>query len=88
MLFMTTYSFRPEHRDAAVARLKETQGAPPPGVKLLGRWHDVSGNRGFALSESSDAQALFKWVLNWSDLIDFEVKAVLDDAEFAKTLGA
>ena len=88
MLFMTTYSFRPEHRDAAVARFKETQGAPPPGVKLLGRWHDISGNRGFTLSESSDAQALFKWVLNWSDLIDFEVKAVLDDAEFAKTLGA
>lgn len=87
MLFMTTYSIKPEHRDAAIARFRQTQGAPPPGVKMLGRWHDISGNRGFALAEATDAQSVFKWVLEWSDLISFDTNAVIDDAEFAKALG-
>lgn len=88
MRFMTTYSLTPEHRDAAIARFKKTQGAPPPGVKLLGRWHDVSGHRGFTLCEASDSQAIYKWVLEWSDLISFDVRVVLNDEEFAKALGA
>lgn len=87
MRFMTTYSLRPEQRDAALARFKKTQGAPPPGVKLLGRWHDAGGHRGFTLSEASDAQAIYRWVLEWSDLMTFDVSVVLDDQEFARALG-
>lgn len=87
MLFMTTYSFPPEHRDKAVARFRQTQGAPPPGVKMLGRWHDIGGNKGFTLSEATDAQALFKWAMDWSDLISFDVSPVIDDEGFAKVLG-
>jgi hypothetical protein len=88
MRFMTMYSVAPEDRDEAIARFKQSQGAPPGGVTLLGRWHDVSGNRGFTLAEASDAQALYKWVLDWSDLMTFETCVVLDDAEFGQVLGA
>ncbi len=37
--------------NAAVARFLETGGAPPEGVKMLGRWHGMNG-QGFAISES------------------------------------
>ena len=45
------------------------------------------GNRGFTLSETFDAQAIYKWVLEWSDLMSFDVSVVLHDEEFAKALG-
>jgi hypothetical protein len=87
MRFMTTYTLLPANRDAAIARFKQSQGAPPSGVKLLGRWHDIAGNRGFTVSEATDPQALYRWVLEWSDLMTFETCVVLDDAEFGQVLG-
>jgi hypothetical protein len=88
MRFMTTYSLDPSDRNAAIARFKESQGAPPDGVKLLGRWHDVAGGRGFTLAEADDPAMMFKWTLAWSDLLTLETCVVLDDAEFGQALGA
>ena len=50
MLYMNTYHIRSENRDACIARFKEGKGQPPEGVKLVGRWHDVAGLRGMALT--------------------------------------
>ena len=49
--------------NAAVARFLETGGAPPQGVKLLGRWHGMSG-AGFAITESDDAKAMLRLYRN------------------------
>ena len=54
MKYLTIWTFRPEHRDAVVQRFGETGGQPPDGVTMLARLHDVSGGRGFAVSESDD----------------------------------
>lgn len=86
MRFITTYTVRAGQRDAAIARFKQSHGAPPKGVKLIGRWHDVAGNRGWTLSEASDANAVAKWIMAWSDLLTFEISAVLDDEEFGKLI--
>ena len=87
MLFMTTYSIRPEHRDAAIARFKETGGPPPDGVKMVGRWQDVSGNHGWALAETDDVESLHKWIYEWSDVLTFDVRPVLNDEQFSRTIG-
>ena len=86
MLFMLTYSVRPEHWETAVKRFKETQGAPPSGVKQVGRWHDVSLKRGFILAESNDLEAVGKWCQQWSDLTTFEIVPVIDDDQFNRVL--
>ncbi|MCC7010235.1 MAG: DUF3303 family protein [Acidobacteria bacterium] len=87
MRFITTFTVGPGNRDAAIARFKQSHGAPPAGVTLLGRWHDATGHRGWTLSETSDASAIAKWVMGWSDLLTFETTPVLDDQEFGKLLG-
>jgi len=87
MKFMAIWTGSPDTRDDALARFKETGGAPPPGVKMLGRWHDISGSSGFALAESDDPKAIHRWVLSWSDLLSFELVAVIDDQEFAQSIG-
>jgi len=88
MLFMITYSFRPEYRNTVQARFKETGGGPGPGVKMLGRWHCVAGHRGFVLAEGSDAVAIGKWMQEWTDFLCFEVLPVTNDEDVMKVLGA
>ena len=86
MIFLSIYTWDPEHRDAAIARFKETGARPPAGIKLLNRWFAASGGRGFALIETDDATHLNAFVLGWFDLMRFELVPVLDEAQVAKAL--
>lgn len=88
MLFMITYEFRVEARNEAQARFKATGGLPGEGAKMLGRWHCVSGNRGFVLAESNDSVAVGKWLQEWTDLLVFHVMPVNNDEDVMKVLGA
>ena len=71
--------------DAAVARFLTTGGMPPAGVKMLGRWHGMSG-RGFAVVETTDPKALYAWVSEWSDLLTMETTPCLEDADAGAVL--
>jgi len=86
MLFMVHWTFGPEERDAANARFKETGGAPPDGVKMLGRWHSTAGGQGFCVCESEDSVAMGRWLQDWSDLLSFDVIPVNDDENVMKVL--
>jgi hypothetical protein len=70
---------------AGVDRFLSTGGMPPTGVKMLGRWHGVTG-RGVALAETSDAKELFVWLAEWQDVLSFEVVPCVEDAEGAEVL--
>lgn len=71
--------------NAAVARFMETGGAPPAGVELLGRWHGMSG-QGFAITESSDAKAMFLYIAQWSDLLPMTITPCLEDSDAGEAL--
>jgi hypothetical protein len=81
MLYMTVYSFRPQNRDATVARFKKTGGPPPDGVKMIGRWHDAGMHRGWVLAESDSVEGVARWCHQWADLISFQIVPVLDDEQ-------
>ena len=66
MKFIITWTVPQGTFNAAVARFLETGGAPPEGVKMLGRWHGMDGT-GFAVSESTDPKAMYRWVAQWAD---------------------
>ena len=87
MIFHTTYRIKSENRSSAEERFKKTGGAPPEGVKLLGRWHDASGLHGFMLSEASSAVDIAQWCREWTDIMEFEVTPVVSDEELASILG-
>jgi hypothetical protein len=88
MLFMITYAFSSDARNAAQERFKKTGGMPGEGVKFHGRWHAIGGGHGFVLAESSDGVAIGKWMQEWTDLLEFEVIPVNDDENVMKVLGA
>jgi hypothetical protein len=87
MLFMITYSFRPEVRNDVQARFKATGGLPGEGATMLGRWHAVGGNSGFVLAESHDGVAIGKWLQEWTDSLQFDVVPVNNDEDVLKVLG-
>ena len=73
--------------NAIVKRFLETGGAPPKGVELLGRWHGMNG-QGFAVTESNDPKALFKYQAQWADLIAIAVTPCLEDADAGEVLAS
>ena len=83
---MIIWTFKPEHSKDAIARFTETGAPPPEGIKMLARWHDVSGRRGFAIAETVEAVAASKWCHEWSDLLSFEVIPIIDDEGLTKVL--
>lgn len=82
MKFMTTWSRKPAQQKEAAARFLQTGGGPPAGVTMLGRWHGPG--TGWVLAETDNAKALYEWLAQWSDLLDFSVTPVLEDAEAAE----
>lgn len=86
MKYITTWIYEPSNVEAITERFKKTGGQPPEGVTMLGRWFDVAGGRGFALTESTDPIAMSKWTRDWSDLMSFEVTPVLDDEQMVQSL--
>lgn len=86
MYFMSIYTFNSANRDAVVARFKETGGAPPDGIKVLARWHDVGGLRGYTICEADDPIAISKWSYRWTDLMKIEAFPVLNDEQLVKVL--
>lgn len=73
--------------NAAVARFLETGGTPPAGVKLVGRWHGMSGS-GFAITESSDAKAMFRFQAQWADVLQLSVTPCVEDADAGEVLAS
>ncbi len=88
MLFMISYSFPPGIRHTAQDRFRKTGGLPGDGVKMLGRWHNVGGNKGFILAESNDSVAVARWLQEWSDILQFEVFPVNTDEHVMQVIGA
>lgn len=91
MQFIVTWTGRPEHRNAALERFVKTGGAPPDGVKMIGRWHAVGRVSGVAIAEANDPVLMQKWALDWSDLLQMDVCPALADEQagpaYAAALG-
>ena len=81
-----TWTIPPETSKTAIARFLDTGAPPPKKVKMIGRWHSVDGAHGVLIAETDDAQAIYTWVSEWSDLLKFTVTPVLDDSESAGVL--
>ena len=71
----------------AEQRFLKTGGAPPQGVKMIGRWHGMSGG-GVLIAETNDAEGSFSWLHYWNDLLEFETTPCVEDAEAGEVMAA
>ena len=83
--YMLSYRFTPEEQDEAIERFMEGSALEEPeGIESVARWHSAVGGRGWNVIETDDPKHLTDWVLNWSDLIQYEVTPVINDEELGE----
>ncbi len=87
MKFIVTWNIPKAYVHQAQARFLQTGGQPPAGVKMIGRWHGMSGG-GILVAETNDAKALYAWLEQWNDFLEFTTTPCLDDAEAGEVLSA
>lgn len=68
-----------------VAEFLKDGGAPPAGVKLLGRWHGANG-KGFLVMESDDPKAIFGFFAHYQEFMEIESTPALEDADAGAVL--
>ena len=56
----------------------------PEELKELGRWHAARGDGGYVVVETDDPKAITNWLLQWSDLLSYEVEPVISDEEMGE----
>jgi hypothetical protein len=76
MLFMVIERFKDRDPAPIYARLREQGRALPEGLRYVDSWVEANFDRCFQLMECDDAVVLQRWVLQWRDLVDFEVVPV------------
>jgi hypothetical protein len=86
MRFMVTFPLTHHGYKERISRFLETGAPPPDGVILHGRWFTASHSKGFMLAEADDPKALFRYVSEWTDIMDFEIEPVVTDEEAALVL--
>ena len=83
MLYMVVEKFRNGDPVPVYRRFRDRGRLAPEGVQYVSSWVDEKLERCFQLMETDDRLLLDEWMEYWSDLVEFEVYAVVSSAEAA-----
>jgi hypothetical protein len=84
--YMITWKLSPAVRNEAIKRFATNARNVPAGLKEIGRWHAAGGGGGYSVVETDDPKHITNWVLQWSDLLPYDVEPVITDEELADSL--
>ena len=73
MLFMIIERFKDRNPAPIYARVQEQGRALPDGIRYVDSWVEVNFDRCFQLMECDDVLLLQRWILEWRDLVEFEI---------------
>lgn len=76
MLFMVIEKFKDRNPGPIYSRLRERDRQLPDGLKYLDSWVEANFHRCFQLMECDSTVQLQQWILEWRDLVDFEIVPV------------
>jgi hypothetical protein len=88
MLFMVIERFKDRNPAPIYRRLHELGRSMPNGLRYVDSWIEVNFDRCFQMMECDDIQLLMQWMLQWRDLMEFEVVPVSPSSEVRKLFGA
>jgi len=84
VLFHVTERYRDGDPAPVYRRFRERGRMAPDGVEYVASWVTDDLGTCFQVMEAETREALDAWIANWSDLVDFEVVAVVTSAEAAQ----
>ena len=69
MISIDVSSFDQEKRDDVIRRRLKKGRRFPKGIKVLGEWGAIGGNKGVIVVELDDPKLPYQAVLAWSDIL-------------------
>jgi hypothetical protein len=88
MLFMVVEKFRNQNAKSVYRRLRDRGRGIPDGLKFVGSWVSADLGRCFQLMEGDDVTLFQRWIVDKTDLVEFEVVPVATGKETAAALAA
>ena len=88
MLFMVIERFKNRNARAVYSRFREQGRMLPDGLKYVDSWVEANFDRCFQLMECDDPRLFQEWMIQWQDLIDFEIVPVVPSKEMTETINA
>ena len=87
-LYMVVEHFKNKDAVPVYRRFRDNGRMAPEGLIYVSSWIDVKLERCYQLMETHDRKLLEEWMANWSDLVNFEVHAVVTSKEAAERIAA
>jgi Protein of unknown function (DUF3303) len=87
-LYMVVEQFKNKDAVAVYRRFRQSGRMAPEGLMYVSSWVDDKLERCYQLMETHDRRLLDEWMANWSDLIKFEVHAVVTSKEAADKIAS
>lgn len=81
MLFIVIERFRNRDAKPIYRRLRDSGRQMPEGLRYIDSWIEPNFDRCFQVMETDDPGLLQKWILAWSDLMEFEIVPVVPSKE-------
>jgi uncharacterized protein DUF3303 len=86
VLYMIIEHFKNDDPVPVYRRFRDRGRLAPNGLQYISSWVDEKLDRCFQIMETVDRNLLDQWITNWSDIVDFEVFAVVSSKEAAETI--
>lgn len=86
MLFMVIERFKNRDALAVYRRVREQGRTIPEGLNYVESWVEANFDRCFQLMECDDLRLFQEWVVQWQDLVEFEIVPVVPSKETVETL--
>jgi len=80
-LYMVIENFRNGDARPVYRRFRDRGRLAPAGLTYVSSWVTDTLDRCYQLMETEDRQLLDQWMATWSDIVDFEVHAVMSSNE-------
>ena len=85
-LYMVIENFRNGDAVPVYRRFRDRGRLAPVGLSYVSSWVNEKLDRCYQLMETEDRALLDQWIINWSDIVDFEVHPVIRSEEASEKI--
>jgi len=85
-LYMVIENFRNGDAVPVYRRFRDRGRLAPVGLSYVSSWVNEKLDRCYQLMETEDRALLDQWIVNWSDIVDFEVHPVIRSEEASEKI--
>jgi hypothetical protein len=85
-LYMVIEHFKGGDAVPVYRRFRERGRLAPKGLSYVSSWVDTTLEQCFQLMETDSPVLIDQWIAAWSDIVEFEVHAVISSTEAAERI--